>query len=82
MPTPRIHRLPKKIYLGPDKPEIIITILPALEFASKVTSNAAGAWIKEESTIYLRSDFSLTRCWVAFREELTHALIDLSFPLV
>jgi len=82
MATPRIHPIPKKIYLGPDKPEINVTILPALEFASKINSSSAGAWVKEENMIYLRNDISLTRRWVAYREELMHCLIDLSFPMV
>ena len=81
MPS-RIHPLPKKLYLGPDKPEIPVIILTGIEFAGKVDAISGGAWVKELNTIYLRSDMSLSRRWVAFREELMHALVDLSFPPV
>lgn len=82
MSTPRIHPIPKVVYLGPDVPLIKVLQVSGLEFASKVNDASAGAWIKEENAIYLRTDISLTRRWKAYREELTHALIDLSYPEV
>ncbi len=79
---PRLRKLPREVYIGPGKGKILIVILEVGEFTSRFGDGCAGAWEKDASTIYLRSDFSLTRQWRAWREEMAHALLDSLAPEV
>ena len=79
---PHIRKLPREVYIGPGKGKISIAVLAHEDFTTRFGENCAGAWEKDASTIYLRSDFSLTRQWRAWREEMAHALLDSLAPEV